>query len=74
MELDEMILASEQQVAAEQSIVGCVLLDEKCLTEVRAAIRPEMFAINRNKEAFVAGKCEGVQCTGCEAFEECKLP
>ena len=54
MELDEMILASEQQVAAEQSIVGCILLDEKCLTEVRAAIRPEMFAINRNKEAFVA--------------------
>ena len=54
MELEEMILASDQQVAAEQAIVGAILLDEKCLTEVRAAVRPEMFAIHRNREAFVA--------------------
>lgn len=47
-------LATEQQVAAEQSIIGSILIDEKCLDEVRSAVKADMFSITRNRDAYVA--------------------
>lgn len=54
MAFDEMIPATDQQVSAEQSVIGAILMDEKCLTEVRAAVKPDFFSITRNREAFLA--------------------
>lgn len=50
----ETILASEQQTAAEQAIIGAILLDEKCLDEVRSVVNADMFSSCRTRDAFLA--------------------
>lgn len=47
-------LATEQQVAAEQAVIGAILIDDKCLDEVRSVVNPDMFSIQRNRDAFTA--------------------
>lgn len=47
-------LASEQQVAAEQSVIGAILLDESSMDEIRKTVSPDMFSIGVNREAFIA--------------------
>lgn len=50
----EAFLASEEQVSAEQAVIGSILLDGNGLVAVRGQLRPEMFSILRNRDAFVA--------------------
>lgn len=55
--MDNMIdefLATEQQVTAEQAVIGAILIDDKCLNEVRNIVKPDMFSIQRDRDAFAA--------------------
>lgn len=52
---EEIYLLTEQQISAEQSIVGSILIDTgKCLDAVRGEVRAEMFGTEVNRNLFSA--------------------
>ena len=41
-------------VEAEQSVLGSILLDSRCLTDVIGIVRPEDFYVKQNREIYEA--------------------
>ncbi len=53
---DEELLARQmpQSLEAEQSVLGSILIDSRCITEVVGLITPEDFYLQQNREIFEA--------------------
>ena len=52
--MDEELLARQQpqSLEAEQAVLGSILIDSKCLTDVIGIIRPEDFYLEQNREIY----------------------
>ena len=54
--MDEELLERQapQSLEAEQSVLGSILIDSRCITEVIGIVRPEDFYLQQNREIFEA--------------------
>ncbi len=54
MALDEQLLQRQQpqSLEAEQAVLGSILIDSRCLTDVVGLITPEDFYLQQNREIF----------------------
>ncbi len=54
--MDEELLSRQvpQSLEAEQAVLGSILIDSRCITEVVGLIRPEDFYLEQNREIFEA--------------------
>ncbi|MBQ4642397.1 MAG: replicative DNA helicase [Oscillospiraceae bacterium] len=52
--MDEELLARQlpQSLEAEQAVLGSILIDSRCLTEVIGLLRPEDFSLQQNREIY----------------------
>ena len=52
--MDEELLARQlpQSTEAEQAVLGSILIDSRCLTDVIGIVRPEDFYLRQNREIF----------------------
>ena len=52
--MDEELLSQQppQSLEAEQSLLGSILIDSRCLTEVIGIVRPEDFYLRQNREIY----------------------
>ena len=52
--MDDELLARQQphSLEAEQAVLGSILIDSKCLTDVIGIIRPEDFYLDQNREIY----------------------
>ena len=56
MALDEQLLSRQppHSLEAEQSVLGSVLIDSQCVTEIIGILKPEDFYLQQNREIFEA--------------------
>ena len=56
MALEEELLSRQapQSLEAEQAVLGSILIDSRCITEVIGIVRPEDFYLQQNREIFEA--------------------
>ena len=56
MALDEELLSRQppHSLEAEQSVLGAVLIDSQCITDVIGILKPEDFYLQQNREIFEA--------------------
>ena len=54
--MDEELMARQlpQSVEAEQAVLGSILIDSRCLTDVIGIVRPEDFYLRQNREIYEA--------------------
>ena len=54
MALDEELLSRQvpQSLEAEQAVLGSILIDSRCITDVVGIVRPEEFYLQQNREIF----------------------
>ena len=52
--MDEQLLARQlpQSLEAEQSVLGSILIDSRCLTDIIGILRPEDFYLRQNREIY----------------------
>lgn len=52
--MDEQLMARQvpQDLDAEQSVLGSILIDSRCITELIGLVQPEDFYLQQNKEIF----------------------
>ena len=52
--MDEELLNRQvpQSLEAEQSVLGSILIDSRCITEVVGILRPEDFYLQQNREIY----------------------
>ena len=52
--MDEELLVkqSPHSVEAEQAVLGSILIDSRCLTDVIGIVRPEDFYLQQNREIY----------------------
>ena len=52
--MDEELMARQlpQSLEAEQAVLGSILIDSKCLTDVIGIVRPEDFYLEQNREIY----------------------
>ncbi len=52
--MDEQLMTKQlpQSVEAEQSVLGSILIDSRCLTDVIGLLRPEDFYLQQNREIY----------------------
>ena len=52
--MDEELIAKQapQSLEAEQAVLGSILIDSKCLTDVIGIVRPEDFYLQQNREIY----------------------
>ena len=52
--MDEELMARQlpQSTEAEQAVLGSILIDSRCLTDVIGIVRPEDFYLRQNREIF----------------------
>ena len=52
--MDEALIAKQapQSLEAEQAVLGSILIDSKCLTDVIGIVRPEDFYLQQNREIY----------------------
>ena len=52
--MDEQLIARQlpQSLEAEQAVLGSILIDSRCLTEVIGILRPEDFYLQQNREIY----------------------
>ena len=52
--MDEELLAKQapQSLEAEQAVLGSILIDSRCITDVVGIVRPEDFYLKQNREIF----------------------
>lgn len=52
--MDEQLLTRQmpQSLEAEQSVLGSILIDSRCLTEIIGILRPEDFYLRQNREIY----------------------
>ena len=54
MEEDLLQRQAPQSLEAEQALLGSILIDSRCLTDVIGMVRPEDFYLQQNREIFEA--------------------
>ena len=54
MAMDEELMAKQppQSLEAEQAVLGSILIDSRCLTDVVGIVTPEDFFLKQNREIF----------------------
>ncbi|MEE1327401.1 MAG: DnaB-like helicase N-terminal domain-containing protein, partial [Oscillospiraceae bacterium] len=54
MALDEELLQRQapQSLEAEQAVLGSILIDSRCITDVVGIVKPEDFYLKQNREIF----------------------
>lgn len=53
--MDEDLIAQKpQSLEAEQAVLGAILIDSRCITDVIGIVRPEDFYLQQNREIFEA--------------------
>ena len=54
--MDEELIARQvpQSLEAEQSVLGSILIDSQCITEIIGILRPEDFYNQQNREIYEA--------------------
>ena len=54
--MDEELLSRQQpqSLEAEQAVLGSILIDSRCITDVVGIVRPEDFYLQQNREIFEA--------------------
>ena len=54
--MDEELVARQapQSLEAEQSVLGSILIDSQCITDVIGVLRPEDFYLQQNREIYEA--------------------
>lgn len=52
--MDEQLMARQQphDLDAEQSVLGSILIDSRCITDIIGVVQPEDFYLQQNKEIF----------------------
>ena len=52
--MDEELLQQQppQSVEAEQAVLGSILIDSRCITDVVGVVKPEDFYLQQNREIF----------------------
>ena len=52
--MDEELLARQvpQSLEAEQSVLGSILIDSRCITDVVGLLKPEDFYLQQNREIY----------------------
>ena len=52
--MDEPLLSRQppQSLEAEQSVLGSILIDSRCITDVVGLLRPEDFYLKQNQEIY----------------------
>ena len=52
--MDEELMSKQvpQSLEAEQAVLGSILIDSKCLTDVIGIVRPEDFYLKQNREIY----------------------
>ena len=52
--MDEELIARQlpQSLEAEQAVLGSILIDSRCLTDVIGILRPEDFHLKQNREIY----------------------
>ena len=52
--MDEELLSHQppQSLEAEQAVLGSILIDSRCLTEIVGLVKPEDFYLQQNREIF----------------------
>ena len=52
--MDEELMAKQmpQSMEAEQAVLGSILIDSRCLTDVIGIVRPEDFYLKQNREIY----------------------
>ena len=50
--MDEELMSRQQpqSLEAEQAVLGAILIDSRCITEVIGILRPEDFYLQQNRE------------------------
>ena len=54
MEEDLLLRQPPQSLEAEQAVLGSILIDSRCLTDVIGVIKPEDFSLPQNREIYEA--------------------
>ena len=52
--MDEALLSRQQpqSLEAEQAVLGSILIDSRCITDVVGTLKPEEFYLEQNREIF----------------------
>ena len=52
--MDEQLLNKQppQSLEAEQAVLGSILIDSRCITEVVGVVKPEDFYLQQNREIY----------------------
>ena len=52
--MDEELLAKQapQSLEAEQAVLGSILIDSRCITDIVGLLRPEDFYLQQNREFY----------------------
>ena len=54
MDMDEELLSRQvpQSLEAEQAVLGSILIDSRCITDVVGLLKPDDFYLKQNREIF----------------------
>ena len=59
--MDEELLAKQppQSLEAEQAVLGSILIDSRCITDIVGIVSPEDFYLKQNRQIFEISSGDG---------------
>ena len=73
--MDELLSRQQpQSLEAEQAVLGSVLIDSRCLTEIVGLVKPEDFYLQQNREIYETIKNVGTYTATCKLGYEITAP